>query len=252
MKHSTTISILGIACMVLATIGTTLRGDDPTTAPAPLRVLFIGNSLTASNDLPAMVQAMARLRGVELRYEACTPGGASLEDHWNDGHCRRLLDGQQWDFVVLQQGPSSRDDSRANLKEWSARWADAIRARGARPALYMVWAQQGQKDGFTRVGDSYRMAADASRSILVPAGEAWRAAIDMDRPLPLYLEDGLHPTEEGTYLAALVVASHIARITPADVPNRFQLASGNTIVVTPEVGAVLRAAASKVTKTKTP
>jgi lysophospholipase L1-like esterase len=252
MKHSTAISIWGLACVVVATIGTTLRGDDPTTAPARLRVLFIGNSLTASNDLPAMVQAMARLRGVELRYEACTPGGASLEDHWNDGHCRRLLEGQQWDFVVLQQGPSSRDDSRANLKEWSARWADAIRARGARPALYMVWPQLGQKDGFKRVGDSYRMAADASRSILLPAGDAWRAAIEMDQRLPLYLEDGLHPTEEGTYLAALVVTSHIAEIGPADVPNRLQLASGNTIVVAPEVGAVLRAATSKVTKTKTP
>ena len=30
------------------------------TQPTPTRILFIGNSLTYSNDLPAMVCAMAR------------------------------------------------------------------------------------------------------------------------------------------------------------------------------------------------
>ena len=36
-------------------------------AAAPLRVLFLGNSLTAGNDVPALVQAMAQLR----RIAAC-------------------------------------------------------------------------------------------------------------------------------------------------------------------------------------
>ena len=54
----------------------------------PLRVLFVGNSLTHTNDLPAVVATLARSRGTEIEYETIAPGGFSLEDHWNAGACR--------------------------------------------------------------------------------------------------------------------------------------------------------------------
>jgi len=222
------------------------RPDEPASAPARLRVLFIGNSLTASNDLPAIVQAMARLRGVELQYEACTPGGASLEDHWNDGHCRKLLGEQQWDYVVLQQGPSSREDSRANLKEWSTRWAHAIRERGARTALYMVWPQRGQQDGFQRVSESYRRAADASEALLLPAGLAWREIARQAPDVHAYGSDGLHPTAEGTYLAALVIANGVAGVRPDDVPAQLTPSAGARIDIDAHDAQALRAAARAV------
>ncbi len=245
---------VGVAVVSCLVGGVIACGRAPATAPARLRVLFIGNSLTASNDLPALVQAMARGGGIDLQYEACTPGGVHLEDHWNDGHCRKLLENQRWDFVVLQQGPSSRDASRADLRKWSARWADAIRARGARPALYMVWPQQGQPDGFARVSGSYRIAAEESRSVLLPVGDAWRDALEMEAAVGLYSEDGLHPTVEGSYLAALVIAHHLAGVQPADVPARLELSSGNVIELAPDDAAALRRAAPLNTpaKTRTP
>ena len=55
----------------------------------PLRVLFVGNSLTAANDLPAYVGALAAARGRALDAKTIAPGGYSLEDHWNAGHRRR-------------------------------------------------------------------------------------------------------------------------------------------------------------------
>ena len=240
----------GVVCL----IGLLAWGAPPATAPARLRVLFIGNSLTASNDLPAVVQAVARELAIELQYQACAPGGVNLEDHWNDGHCRQLLDEGAWDFVVLQQGPSSRDDSRADLLKWSARWADAIRARGARPALYMVWPQQGQANGFTRVGDSYRGAADAAHARLLPAGDAWRAALAIDPDVTLYGHDGLHPTAEGSYLAALVIARQLTGMPIENVPERLTLSSGEVITVAPRHARTLRRAAAHVTspQTKTP
>jgi hypothetical protein len=38
-------------------------------ASAPLRVLFVGNSLTAANDLPAMVAALGARTGTPIAYE---------------------------------------------------------------------------------------------------------------------------------------------------------------------------------------
>ena len=57
------------------------------------------------------------------------PGG-SLDLHRCAGRTRR----REVDYVVLQQGPSTLPESASNLREWTVRWADAIRERGARPA----------------------------------------------------------------------------------------------------------------------
>ena len=45
--------------------------------------------------------------------------------------------------------------------------------------------------------------------LFFPAGEAWRTAWASDPQLPLYGPDGYHPSELGTYLAALVVYEEI-------------------------------------------
>ena len=92
----------------------------------PLRVLFVGNSLTATNDLPAAVRALAAEAGrrpVETRTVA--PGGVSLEEHWRSTGAREALAEGPWDAIVLQQGPSSLPDSRAHLRAypWARRWA---------------------------------------------------------------------------------------------------------------------------------
>ena len=49
---------------------------------APLRVLFIGNSYTSVNNLPAIFKEIATSAGNEApAIEAATPGGKTLEQH---------------------------------------------------------------------------------------------------------------------------------------------------------------------------
>jgi len=212
-----------------------------------VRVLFVGNSLTSGNDLPRVVQAMARAAGVELRTAAVIEGGASLEDHWRLGRAQQLLAVGRWTYVVFQQGPSSRPESRAHLRRWSVRWAEEARRRGAIPALYMVWPFQRQKKGFEQVSLSYREPAKASRSMLLSAGDAWHEALQRDPALALYQSDRLHPTTAGTYLAALVISRGLAGISPRTVPARLKLESGKENVLPEDLAAKLRLAAEKVT-----
>jgi hypothetical protein len=47
-----------------------------------LRVLFVGNSLTETNDLPAKVAALAEAKGRKLEYRTITFGGYSLALDW--------------------------------------------------------------------------------------------------------------------------------------------------------------------------
>jgi hypothetical protein len=215
--------LLAIACGGAAADGATTK----------LEVLFVGNSLTAANDLPAVV---ASLSHGAIAYRTIAPGGVNLEDHWTLTGAREALESGSWDYVVLQQGPSTLPESASNLREWAVRWADAIRARGARPAVYEVWPDSafGVRLSFPAVIRSYRAASDAAGALFLPAGEAWRAAWRRNARLALYGPDGFHPSKLGTTLAALVIVARLTRTPVARIPLPYP----------PKTAKLLRAAAA--------
>jgi hypothetical protein len=186
-------------------------------AAAPLRVLFLGNSLTDGNNVPALVQAMAQLQGVELEYTASSPGGYAIEDHWRDGR-QALLASGNYDVLVLQQGPSTLPESQAHLRQWTITWATEARRHGTRPALYMIWPVRTQTNGFALVSESYRNAALAADAVVFPAGEAWQAALRANPAVQLYSSDDLHALPAGSFLAAMVIARGLVSLDPARVP----------------------------------
>ena len=224
-------SVVGV--IVAAAIGTSCGSSSvapsQTNGPGPGdpidgRVLFIGNSLTEANGLPAMVETLSRQGGgTPISTASVVVGGFSLEDHWNQGTAQRRIAEGGWSIVVLQQGPSSLPESQVALREWTARFAAIIRANGARPALYMVWPESTRRDAFDAVSRSYTRAAEDVDGMLFPVGEAWRGAWRRDPDMPLYGPDGLHPTPTATYLAALVIYQQISGRTPVGLPALIQM-----------------------------
>ena len=185
-------------------------------APSPLRVLFVGNSLTSANDLPEVVEEISRRGGGEraIETETIAEPDFALEDHWRSGRARKRIERGRFDVVVLQQGPSSLPESRANLIDWTTRFSEIIRAAGARPALLMVWPAESRSADFDRVIASYAAAAESVDGALLPAGLAWRHAWAIDGSLDFYGPDRFHPAPLGTHLAALVVEAALTGRTP--------------------------------------
>src|SRR4051794_27938436 len=108
-------------------------------AHAVLTLLFIGNSLTAANDLPTMIQAMGKASGIAIRCTVIATPNFSLEDHWNGGEARKAIARGGWTHVVLQQGPSALAESRVLLDAYAQKFAAEIRRVQAQPAIFMVW-----------------------------------------------------------------------------------------------------------------
>lgn len=209
-----------------------------------LRVLFIGNSLTYTNDLPSIIEAVAEAAGQKrFVHKSVVFANYSLEDHWNQGDARKALADKKWDIVVLQQGPSASTEGRALLLEYSRRFADLIRNAGAKPALYMVWPSTSRAGDFDGVSESYRLAAQEVKGMLFPAGEAWRAAWRRDAKLALYSPDGLHPTLAGSYLAALVIYEQLYGQLPDKMPAHLKLRS--SVIELPETQVEMLRAAAK-------
>jgi hypothetical protein len=183
----------------------------PALATAGSRVLFIGNSLTYVNDVPGLVRALSEAAAVPLVVDSVTLPGASIGDHLDEGSAARRLAGAPWDFVILQQGPTSRPESRLQFRADAARIAPLIAAAGARAATYMVWPVQSEPQWWDGVHESYAVVAADLDGLFLPAGEVWRAALRLDPGLALYSEDGLHPTPAGSYAAALALFGGLTR-----------------------------------------
>ena len=187
-----------------------------------VRVLFVGNSLTYFNDLGAMVAAVAHAAGdTAVRTATVAFPDYALEDHIAEGTAVRTLRDARWEYVVMQQGPSSLPENQLLLIDGAKRFDPLVRAAGAEPVLYMVWPQRGRPGDFPAVRTSYRNAAASVRGIFAPAGDAWTALWELHPTIELYNPDGLHPNPAGTYLAAIVILHQIRGIAPTSLPRRI-------------------------------
>jgi hypothetical protein len=203
--------------LILLLTGASCGSTSPDSGPDPdLRILFIGNSLTYVNDLPGMVRQLGASNSARpVTVASVAFGDYSLEDHWNRGDALTAIRQGGWDVVVLQQGPSALPESRANLIEWTGRFAGEIRKVGARPAVYMVWPGLSRQEAWDSVTDSYAAAAAAAHALLLPAGEALRSASTADPGMPLFDADGFHPLPLGSFGVALVIYAVAADVAPA-------------------------------------
>lgn len=186
---------------------------------APLKVLFIGNSFTARNDLPGLVARLAAARGKVLEHQLISAGGASLRTHWNAGAAGQAIRDGGYDRVVLQE-QSTLPVKNARRMHENVRLFDAlIKTAGAQTILYMTWARRNAPQSQQVITDAYRGIGQELTTTVVPVGLAWqRFLAKHDQPV-LHDKDQSHPTLAGSYLAAYVFLAVLFGESPVGIPG---------------------------------
>jgi hypothetical protein len=206
---------------------------------ATLHVLFIGNSYTYTNDMPHLLMQLAARNGRRLNAEAITIGGASLEELWNKGDAQRAIEAQRWDYVVLQDYSLQALERPETLRRFIRLFDERIRASGARTVLYLTWTRASAPQRQAAIDAVYRNVAEELGATVAPVGPAWLFARQTAPGLPLYQDDGSHPTLPGSYLAADV----FYRVLLGTLPSVAKVPAG---LSAEEHKALLRATASAV------
>jgi hypothetical protein len=181
--------------------------------------LFVGNSLTQVNNLPAVFKKLAAASSlhVEVDVSSIAPGGAFLSDHWKRGDVVARLREQRPNFLILQgqsTEPLSVPKSFAYYAELFKTEADRIHAT---TILFSTWARPAgdpyYKDATSggvpgemqkRLNTAYSSLAQNVGATLAPVGVAWERAHSVAPKIQL-LDGTQHPSPAGTYLAAAVL-----------------------------------------------
>lgn len=189
----------------------------------PLKVLFVGNSFTARNDLPGLIGRLAEARGKSLDHHLIQAGGASLRAHWNAGRAAEAVRDGGYDAVVLQEQSTLPAENAARMHENVRLFDGVIKAAGAKTVLLMTWARLSTPDSQRAITDAYAAIGQELGATVAPVGVAWERFLSGHATPILHDKDQSHPTVAGSYLAACVLLAALFGESPVgadvDVPG---------------------------------
>lgn len=201
------------------------KAHDLAALPPCLSVLFVGDSITYVNNMPAIASAIARSQGRCVNASMVASGGESLRDHWQSGDVERALKTASWRYVIFQDQSSFgevylvngqyRVHDATELFTYGHYLFQSVRRCGGSPIVFLPWARRlapARDVDYTRW--AYGKFARDENALLVPAMDAWAIA---QRQLPdvnFYLPDGVHPTSAGSYLTAALFVAALVKVNP--------------------------------------
>ncbi len=202
-----------------------------TTATASsVSVLFVGNSLTYTNDLPAVFKKFAAESPLHIDVEtsSVTPGGAFLYDQVKHGQAVALLHEKHPKFLVLQGQSLEPLIAFQSFSQSAARLKSEADQVGATTILFATWARPARDPFYkeaasggsppvmqARLDLAYATVAKTTGATVAPIGVAFERARQMAPEIRL-LDGTQHPTPVGTYLAAAVLFQAMFKASPIE------------------------------------
>jgi hypothetical protein len=236
-------------------------GPAPVAEP-PLKVLFIGNSYTSVNDLPALLVALAEAAGGrKIETDQHLVGGYTFQRHATEKTAIEKIRERKWDVVILQENSLQPILNPESMRRYARILHGEISTQGAKTVFYLTWARQhipqmqdgadpatspdyakamyqvaGGVDarGFENwckqhrsglaggLNGAYFDIARELKASVAPVGMAWKKALAADPHLVLHQSDQSHPHPTGSYLAACVFYATLFDKSPVGLPGELK------------------------------
>jgi len=154
------------------------------------------------------------------------PGGWTLAQHAASPDTLKTIQSGPWNYIVLQeqsQIPSVEQSRQQSMYPGARSLVEKIKAVHAAPVLFQTWAHSAgwpvngmpdYENMQAQIDYGYQVIAKELNAPIAPAGYAWLLARRQYPQLNLWQEDGYHPNEQGTYLAACVFYAALFRQSP--------------------------------------
>ena len=186
--------------------------------PAPLRVLFVGNSqVNCVSDISEIVEDLSHSAPTavpRIQADEVVIGGVGLEGLWKDGLARKKIEIGKYDWVVLQEMIGVAEGRKDNFVEHARLFDQVIKANNARTLLFVTGHIEGKKPAHTVMYNANLEMAHELGCRIAGGGMAWLKAWDKAPKLDLHYTDRAHPNIKGYYLNACVIFSALTDAGP--------------------------------------
>ncbi len=209
-------------------------------SPDALKILFVGNSLIFTNDLPLVLLDLLKARrekpktGISLergfKFYSVVQGGFRLEDHWNYKIASQCIkEGGPWDYVILQEQSVATADTNYDISRYSQLFAEEIKAAGAKIAWFVAWSYCDEPEANKTAAVRQAELAAKLQATKMPAGDCWARSQEKNPGIKLYM-DQIHPSPAGTYLAACAFYAVLTGLSPIGLPFEVKNENGYALI----------------------
>jgi hypothetical protein len=169
-------------------------------------VLFVGNSLTYTGNVPAVFSALAEANGAAMPSDMIVKGGATLSQRVADGSVARALAEHRYTWLVLQErggdltcsfGPDSCVQSRQAIGAL-ARMGDAHGVK-----VVLLGSYQPHPQASRSIVEKESAAATEAGIPYIEISETLRRLRDHAPDLVWFAADGMHPGKDLALLDAI-------------------------------------------------
>ena len=182
-----------------------------------MKVLFIGNSYTFFNDMPNLLERLAKDNGKELHCDSVTKGGRHLYQNLTDGDengekIKMLSSETVYDALFLQEQSFFPIVNYDQFLYGVQSLKNIVHAK--RTVLYSTW---GRKEGSSKLDElsltseemtekltnAYISVAKETNSEISKVGKAFLSISKAFSEIDLYNKDLSHPSYIGSVVAAI-------------------------------------------------
>ncbi len=192
----------------------------------PHRILFIGNSYTGVNGgISSHILNLIENSDLENNFdiEQISPGGYTLENHWNTVSTKNNIRNGNWDFVILQEQSTRPVENPQMMYIFADSLTTLIQNSNAQSAFFMTWARKKNPAMLEDLASAYNYCGTNFNSLVVACGKAFEL-VRNNSSIDLYMGDGSHPNYSGTYLISCTFYSYLFHKNP--IGNKYDM-NGN-------------------------
>ena len=201
-------------------------------------VLFIGNSLIQTNDLPARLIDVGNALNSVARFttDQVTPGGKFLYEHALASSAAQIKIAQGgWDSVIMQEQSGNwfqfnDPDISPGYLPTVAPLINSVYLISARPVFMATWAARGapmNTNNQKLVTDAYTNIANLYYTYCAPCGDAL-LKIQQEKGNDAIYTDNVHPTHTAQVSNAYVIYATLTGSSPIGLQVDFDDVYNNT------------------------
>ena len=171
-----------------------------------MKTLFIGNSHTYYNDMPALFKCICEENGIEMDIYMLAHSGKGLDFHLEEPEVRFNILYGSYDYIVLQHlaHPFNTEEqmisSAVGLKK-------LIGLTKSKIVVFMTWETKENENLQPVMTAAYYRMGRQIDALVAPVGDAWWKLMHSCPDFELYDEDGQHASLIGSKLAAYTIFS---------------------------------------------